>query len=347
MSIYRGWTMDPARLGGPVEECGRVTQDEKTMNPTSPVSVVIGCHTQERLQHLLLAIESVRAQDLVPESIVISVDHEPALFRLLCDRFPDLQIVENEFERGASGNRNSGVAHTSTPIVAFLDDDARARQDWLSALVEPFSDPRVVCTGGLVVPSWEGVEPPWFPSEFAWVVGASHRGLPEARAEVRNVWSENMAVRREVFRMVGGFRVDFGKVGTVSRPEDTDLCIRLGKARPGAILLLVPEAVVDHHVGRERAAFTFFLRRCYFEGRGKIELARNNEGSADLGDERRYLRQTIPRGLAGYIRRGVADGNFNEIRRSGALISGLGAAGVGAAVSLLGGLKLGLQRRHR
>ncbi len=321
-----------------------MTQDETTMDPTLPVSVVIGCHTQERLRHLLLAIESVRGQDPVPESIVISVDHEPSLFRLLVDRFPDLKIVENEFERGASGNRNSGVAHTSTPIVAFLDDDARARPGWLSALVEPFADPRVVCTGGLVEPAWEGEEPPWFPREFAWVVGASYRGLPEARAEVRNVWSENMAVRREVFEMVGGFRLDFGKVGTVSRPEDTDLCIRLGKARPGATLLFVPDAVVDHHVGRERAAFTFFLKRCYFEGRGKIELARNNEGSADLGDERQYLRQTIPSGLAGYIRRGVAGRNGDEIRRSGALVGGLGAAGFGAAVSLLGGLKLGLQQ---
>jgi GT2 family glycosyltransferase len=334
--------MRPAWLGGPQEECARMSQDE-TRKTTLPVSVVIGCHTQQRLPYLLMAIDSVRAQDLIPESIVISVDHEPVLFSLLCERFPDLQIVENEFERGASGNRNSGVAHTSSPIVAFLDDDARARPGWLSALVEPFADPRVVCTGGLVVPAWEGEEPPWFPSEFAWVVGASHRGLPEARAEVRNVWSENMAVRREVFSMVGGFRLDFGKVGTVSRPEDTDLCIRLGKARPGATLLFVPEAVVDHHVGRERAAFTFFLRRCYFEGRGKIELARNNEGSADLGDERQYLRQTIPRGLAGYVRRGVAERNPDEIRRSGALVGGIGAAGFGAVVSLLEHAKQGLR----
>jgi GT2 family glycosyltransferase len=300
-----------------------------------PVSVVIACHSQKRLPFLLSAIESVRTQALVPESIVISVDHEPELYGLLCERFPDLDIIENEFERGASGNRNSGVARTSTPIVAFLDDDARARPGWLSALVEPFADPLVVCTGGFVVPAWEGDEPPWFPSEFAWVVGASHRGLPETGGKVRNVWSENMAVRREVFTMVGGFRLDFGKVGTVSRPEDTDLCIRLGKAVPGATLLFVPSAVVDHHVGTERGAFTFFLKRCYFEGRGKIELARNNAGSADLGDERDYLRKTIPSGLAGYIRRGVAERDFDEIRRSGAVIGGLGAAGFGAAISLL------------
>jgi glucosyl-dolichyl phosphate glucuronosyltransferase len=302
---------------------------------TPQVSVVIACHSQERMQLLLLAIESVRVQALKPASIVIAVDHEPLLFGILSERFPDLTVVENKFERGASGTRNTGVAFTHTSLVAFLDDDARARPDWLSALVEPFDDPLVICTGGFVAAAWELRKPRWFPEEFSWVVGASHRGLPTSQVPVRNVWSENMAIRQDVFSSVGGFRPDFGKVGVISRPEDTDLCLRMGKAVPGGLLMFVPGAVVDHHVGEERSRFRFFLKRCYSEGRGKVELARNNNGRDDLSDERAYVRETIPQGFARYLHRGTVNGNFDEFRRAGALAVGLGAAAVGAAVSLV------------
>jgi GT2 family glycosyltransferase len=303
-------------------------------NSAFKASVVIACHSQDRLDQLALAVESVRNQDPKPESIVISVDHEPLLFKILREKFSDLIIVENRYERGASGNRNTGAAYADAPVVAFLDDDARARPGWLAALVEPFEDPSVVCTGGFVAPSWEVRAPHWFPEEFGWVVGASHRGLPTSRARVRNVWSENMAVRHEIFTRVGGFRVDFGKVGKTSRPEDTDLCIRMGKASPGASLVFVPHAIVDHHVGKERADFRFFLQRCYSEGRGKVELARNNEGKSDLSDELQYLRRTIPRGFYAYVRRAIR-GDFHELRRASALAVGIGAAAVGAGISLL------------
>lgn len=296
---------------------------------------MISCHTLERFDRLLSAIESVRHQDLVPEAIVISVDHEPTLYQILVDRFPKLVVVENEFERGASGNRNTGASKTTTPFIAFLDDDATAGPGWLSALVKPFSDPNVVCTGGFAVPAWSGNEPSWFPDEFGWVVGASHRGLPTSAAKVRNVWSENMAVRSDAFSIVGGFRVGYSKVGTVSRSEDTDLCIRMGKAAPNASVLFVPEAIVDHFVGIERARYKYFLRRCYLEGRGKIELARLNDGQADLGDEKAYILRTIPNGFIRYARRGIAERDGSQIRKASALVTGVLAAGIGAAVSLL------------
>ena len=301
----------------------------------SNVSVVIPCHSRERLDLLLSAIESVHNQDPLPEAIVISVDHEPALFQILVERFPELIVVENEYEKGASGNRNTGASKTTTPLIAFLDDDATARPGWLSALVGPFSDPAVVCTGGFAAPAWSGNEPSWFPDEFGWVVGASHRGLPTSVAKVRNVWSQNMAVRSDAFSNVGGFRVGFGKVGRISASEDTDLCIRMGKAVGNATVLFVPEAIVDHFVGSERAHYRFFLWRCYLEGRGKIDLARVNEGQEDLGDEKTYILRTVPSAFVRYARGGIAERDGSQIRKAGALATGVLAAGIGAVVSLL------------
>jgi GT2 family glycosyltransferase len=300
-----------------------------------PVSVVIACHTEDRWDQILSAVESARNQQPSPDAVVVSVDHAPDLYQRLVKELPGVTIVENRLTKGASGTRNTGASETRTPFIAFLDDDARARPDWLRHLVNPFEDQEVVGTGGFVVPAWSGTKPRWFPEEFAWVVGASHLGLPTEQVPVRNVWSENMAVRRDVFDEVKGFRLSFGKVGNVSRQEDTDLCIRMGKQRQGGNWIFVPDAIVDHHVGDERSHFHFFLKRCYQEGRGKVELARYNDGGRDLPDERVYLRKTIPHGVMRNLRGGLALQNPDHLYTAGAIMSGIAAAGFGALAALV------------
>ncbi len=180
----------------------------------------------------------------------------------------------------------------------------------------------------MTAPAWQGPRPAWFPDEFGWVIGASYTGLPDDRGPVRNVWSENMAVRREVFEKVGGFRDGFGKVGQTSRPEDTDLCIRISATEPNTRWMYVPAAVVDHEVPRERSTFAFFMKRCYWEGAGKVELSAHLGEDRDLGAERSYLLRTLP--LA--VLRDLGRGKF---ARALAIIAGTAAAAAGAASTVL------------
>src|SRR5439155_17283798 len=143
-----------------------------------------------------------------------------------------------------------GIRHTRTPLVALLDDDAYAHPGWLAGLVAPFVDPSVIGTGGAIEPEWEARQPFWLPNEFLWTVGGSWTGsrVPEP---TRNVWSASMAVRRDVFDAVGGFRAGFGKLGDRSRPEDTELCLRMSR-HGGGQWIFVPDAVIGHPVPAER-----------------------------------------------------------------------------------------------
>ncbi len=290
-------------------------------------SVVIACHTEERFGTLLRAIESARTQTPPPGQVIVAVDHNEALCTRLRGECQDLEIVDHCGDPGASGTRNAGAARAHAPLLVFLDDDVQARAGWMAELLAPFDDRKVIGTGGMTKTAWQGPRPAWFPAEFGWVVGASHAGLPTSAAPVRNVWSENMAVRREAFETVGGFRRGFGKLGRTSRPEDTDLCIRVGASAPGDRWMYVPTAIVDHEVPRERATFAFFLRRCYWEGAGKVELSSYLGADRDLGDERSYLLRTLPLAIARDL------GTLNW-RRALAIIAGAGAAALGAAVSL-------------
>jgi glucosyl-dolichyl phosphate glucuronosyltransferase len=288
-------------------------------------SVVIACHTEDRLSSLRRAIVSAQKQTPSPAQVIVAVDNNDRLCALLSE-MSGIEVVDHRGHRGASGARNAGAARAHSPLLVFLDDDTEARDGWLRELLAPFEDPSVVGTGGMTKPAWQCPAPRWFPDEFGWVVGASHAGLPTAPAPVRNVWSENMAVRREAFERVGGFRSGFGKVGGRSRPEDTDLCIRVTAGTPAGHWVFVPAAVVDHEVPPSRATFAFFLRRCHSEGAGKIELSAHLGTDQDLADERAFLVR-LPRAAVRDVRAG-------KFMRALAIVAGTAAAGLGAAASL-------------
>ncbi len=292
------------------------------------VAVVIPCFSELRWRHLAAAVESVLAQTAPPAEVVIVVDHNDTLLERATRQWPEARVMVNRFSPGASGARNTGAFSVTSEIIAFLDDDTVADAEWLRRLTAHLDDPTVVGVGGGVSPAWEGRRPSWFPDVFSWVVGAHAPAAAESVTEVRNVWGENMAVRRERFLAVGGFRPDFGKVGHHSSPEDTDLCIRMAAA--GGRWLLVPSARVHHHVPADRTTFRYFLRRSFFEGEGKAAL-RSMSPPGSLAVERAYVGKELPRAfLAGFTRPLQRD-RSGAAARSASIAAGAAAAAAGYA----------------
>ncbi|MFE5643856.1 glycosyltransferase [Rhodococcus sp. NPDC056516] len=295
------------------------------------VSVVMACYSMERLQGIVAAVDSIAAQTLQPAEIIVAVDHNRALANTLRREMPGICVISYEDgPRGASGARNAGVAVVSTPYTAFIDDDEIADSYWLSELIHPFADDRVVGTGGRYRAVWRSPKPSWFPEEFGWVVGESFQGMPIETSRVRNVWSGNMAVRTAAFRAVGGFRVGFGKSGERSQPEDTDLCIRMAELGDDFHWVYVPASVIDHDIPFERSTFQFFLARCYSEGKGKIELRNDRNGSEELDDEREYVRSVLTSGLRRYV-----FGDSVSLSKAATVVAGIVSAGMGALSAIV------------
>lgn len=304
-------------------------------NPRPAVSIVIPTYRDDRWALLTRSVAAARSQTYPIAEIVVVVDHTPGLYRRARRDLSGVTVLENLYEQGVSGNRNTGAFHTHTPLIAFLDDDTVADPDWLGRLVAPFADQDVIGTGGAIDPAWERRRPRWLPDEFLWAVGGSYAGMPTATAPVRNVWSASMVVRRERFMAVGGFRTGFGKLGARNRPEDTELCLRMSAAGGGR-WMYVPDAVVRHEVPAVRSSFGFFLRRCYAEGRGKVQMAALHTGSAPLGAERTYLR-ALPRAVARHLATASRGGGLDPALRAGGVLAGVAAAGIGGAVETISG----------
>ncbi|MGY0063155.1 glycosyltransferase family 2 protein [Streptomyces sp. LZ34] len=316
------------------------------------MSVVICVYTEERWDDILAAVDSVRGQSLPAHETLLVVDHNPALLRRLATHYGDggpgaagrgeargpvrvpVRVLANAGPRGLSAGRNTGIAASTGEVIAFLDDDAVAELDWLHHFAAAYADPAVLAVGGRTVPVWASRRrPPWFPEEFDWVVGCTYRGLPPGRVRVRNVLGGNASFRREAFELTGGFATGIGRDAD-KRPlgcEETELCIRLARARPGAVLLIDDRAVIHHKVPPARERFAYFRTRAYAEGLSKALVARSVGAQAGLSTERRYTTRVLPAGVA----RGLRDallGRPGGAGRAGAIVAGVAAAASGYVV---------------
>src|SRR5205085_11168485 len=122
-----------------------VTPMTGSMENTAPmaagptdVTVVICAYTEDRWDDLVLAVESIARQSPAPRELIVVVDHNERLLARVRARYPEHRCVPNEERQGLSGARNTGVRLATGDVVAFLDDDARARSGWPAAIVARF-----------------------------------------------------------------------------------------------------------------------------------------------------------------------------------------------------------------
>lgn len=311
-----------------------------------PFSVVICVYTEDRWDDILAAVDSVRCQSLPALETLLVVDHNPALLGRLAERYRgmehpagnpsgwEVRVLANAGPRGLSAGRNTGIAAARGDFVAFLDDDAVAERDWLRYFAAGYDDPEVMAVGGRTEAAWaSGRRPCWFPEEFDWVVGCTYRGLPPGTVRVRNVLGGNASFRRRAFDASGGFATGIGRDGD-RRPlgcEETELCIRLAAALPGAVLLIDDRAVIHHKVPAVRERFAYFRTRTYAEGLSKALVAQSVGAGKGLESERRYTTRVLPAGVA----RGLRDallGRRGGAGRAGAIVAGVAVAAGGYAV---------------
>jgi glucosyl-dolichyl phosphate glucuronosyltransferase len=285
-------------------------------------TVMVCAYTMARWDQTKAAIASVLGQEPRPAQVILVVDHNAELASTARAELDGVLVLDSTGPAGLSGARNTGLQAATQAVTVFLDDDAQARPGWLATLVRPYSEPAVVATGGHVEPLWARRRPAWLPPEFDWVVGCSYRGLPEAEGPVRNPIGANMSMRTRAALEAGGFDGSIGRVGGRPRGcEETELAIRMTTTRPGAVVMYVPAAAVDHHVGQDRLTVRYLLRRCWHEGQSKAAVVGLVGASSGLARERRQITHVIPAAIG---------------RDLGSLIGGHGSGAARIAVSLSG-----------
>jgi cellulose synthase/poly-beta-1,6-N-acetylglucosamine synthase-like glycosyltransferase len=111
------------------------------------LSVVVPSY--ERSRDLVNCLDALAAQDRPADQVIVIVRSEDTVTREVCERHPlDVEIVEVE-RPGIIAALNRGRTLATGALLAFTDDDARPRHDWLARIERHFlSDPRIGAVGG-------------------------------------------------------------------------------------------------------------------------------------------------------------------------------------------------------
>ena len=222
--------------------------DERGPVQAVPIATVVVC-TRDRPEDLQRCLEAfMRFPDDGQEYLVI--DNCPASDATmeLVKNYPKVRYVREDVP-GSSAARNRALREAKHEFVAFTDDDAAPDPNWLRSLLQNFSDPRVMCVTGLVMPlELETKAQEWF-----------ERYSPHGRGFYRLVFdgakinplivapvgvSASMALRKSAIDFIGLFDEDLGAGTPTVGGEDCELFARI--LRSGYRIVYEPRALSWH-----------------------------------------------------------------------------------------------------
>jgi GT2 family glycosyltransferase len=223
-----------------------------TYNDGDLVCDAIDSLLAQREQRIEIIVVDDGSQDGTAERLATYADNPRVLV---------LSLADNQ---GVPGARNLGIKAARGEIIAFMDADATAPNDWLKSLLRPFDSDRVGCVGG----------PDQAPPEdnlFAQCVDFTLRSLiatgrlrRKTRLARYSPGGCNMAVRASIFDEVGLLDERLGRRG-----EEKELIQRI--RRRGYAILYVPEALIWH---RRRPSIRSFWKQTYLSGRARVDILR-------------------------------------------------------------------------
>lgn len=215
------------------------------MGRRAEVSVVIP--TFRRPVELYRCLNALVQQSSKPEEIIVvrRIDDEQS--SSVVAEIGDPSVIDLTVRSGGMVKpMAAGALRSTQEIIAFTDDDAVARPNWIARMEELFADPAVGAVGGRDVSPLPPIEPGLTEDVgriTAWgkVIGNHHRGGGGVR-EVAILKGVNMAFRREALALPEQVR----GAGTQTHIE---IATCLWARQEGWKMLYDPDLVVDHYPG--------------------------------------------------------------------------------------------------
>lgn len=177
-------------------------------------------------------------------------------------------LTDSRGEGNPSLKRNIAADIATGDVLVFLDDDAYPSKTWLTEASAIFEDPSVYALGGpAMTPPDAGLLEQGSGQvlkSFLASGGTIYRHIPLKAREIDDYPTVNLFVRKDAFKAVGGFGIEFWP------GEDTKLCLDLIKLY-GRKFIYSPKPIVYHH---RRNLFRPHLKQISRYGRHRGQYAR-------------------------------------------------------------------------
>ena len=294
---------------------------------TTEISVVVCTYNRAALlQQALRSLFAQKPAGLSYEIVVIdnnSADETPQVVESLKAESPVPLRYFRETRQGNAYARNAGVDQATGSIIAYIDDDVIADENWVQVMSDAFArEPEVSFVGGKILPVWERDPPSWLTSAH-WaplaLLDYGNEPVSIAGESPRGLLTANIGIRREVFAEVGGFLTSLQRVkGGIGSMEDTEFLMRV--CRSGKRGEYLPELITRAWVDPER--MTKVYHRRWHTGHGHFYAVMNDpewERSSFrlLGVPGHLYRETVRNvvGWFGNVVTGYGNAAFvNEVR---------------------------------
>ncbi|MFA9516096.1 glucosyl-dolichyl phosphate glucuronosyltransferase [Halopenitus sp. H-Gu1] len=294
------------------------------------VSVVVCTYTMDRYEVFTEAVESVLEQTYDPIEVVLVIDGNDEVYKHVQEDFgreENVVVHNNDENRGISYSRTKGAELASGDIVAFIDDDGVAEEDWIETLVETYEGTDAIAVGGDVKPNWVDEKPDFFPEEFYWLVGCVEPGFAEDGEEVRNTYGSNISYRREEFLEVGGYDPNTGRKGDKHlQAHEAPVGIRLLEEY-GQGMVFTEDAVVHHTLFEYRGDFAWLVSRSFWQGYSKRVMDLLYPEAPD--DKSAYLKQLLTHFVPKRMKDVVRSPSMPELKQLLTIFVFTGAVGLG------------------
>jgi glycosyltransferase involved in cell wall biosynthesis len=249
--------------------------------PDKPqLSVIIASYNPGKL--IERCLESLKNQSTdQPFEIIVVDSSSDGVGSLIGKKFPDVRLYQFSERKFCGDARNYGISVAEGKVIAFLDADSRADQNWVVEILKAHRSPSLAIGGAIANANPQSMIG-WasYLCEFSqWMPGFPLRNMAD-------IAGANMSYKKKAFEEYGLFIE-----GTYS--SDTEFHWRLGGNK--TCLQFVPSILVFHHnidrLGR-------FLMHEFEHGRS---FAKVRMKSQDFSEWRRLFYGTFSFLIPGWL----------------------------------------------
>ncbi len=203
------------------------------------VSLIICCHNSaEKLPQTIYHVNNLIIPNYIQFEVILvdnaSTDETSQIAdNLFSYHLKQVTKIITEHELGLKNARLRGIAESQYEYICFIDDDNWICPEWIDIVYKIMSaHPDVGACGGLGLPSFETVAPPWFEQfKGCYAVGPQSETTGYVADSRGYLWGAGLSIRKSAWEEIinNGFTFTLsGRHGTnLSSGEDSEICFAL------------------------------------------------------------------------------------------------------------------------
>jgi glucosyl-dolichyl phosphate glucuronosyltransferase len=250
----------------------------------SPILSVVVC-TYNRAPLLEMCLRSLveqSASSSLHEIIIVdnnSSDSTPSVVKEFSQKYDYIHgfIEKNQ---GLSHSRNRGYREASGEYVAYIDDDAKASENWIESAVQIIQDKNPDIFGGPIYPFYLSPKPDWFEDKYETRIHHGETGwVPKDRR--KNLSGSNVFLKKSILQQLGGFKVNLGMSGTeIGYGEETEIIARARNEGRNVYYSLA--LIVYHLVPERKMRLWYHIYANYKGGKDRVNVWKTEFDSEDI-----------------------------------------------------------------